>query len=82
MSWVNVWTRHIRYSKCLWSVCRVPDECPQAIADLYQACTSFDARQRPKASEVMRIIEGSMLAIPGAPEAAAPDPGAPSPKEG
>ena len=62
--------------------CRVPEECPQAIADLYQACTGFDARKRPKASEVMRVIEGSMLAIPGAPDSRTSDSCAPCPKEG
>lgn len=54
--------------------CRVPDECPQAIADLHLACTCFDAKKRPKAPEIMRIIEGSMLAIPGAPEISSPSP--------
>lgn len=42
--------------------------------DLYLACTCFDAKKRPKAEEVMRVIEESMLVIPGAPEISAPGP--------
>jgi serine/threonine protein kinase len=38
----------------------VPEECPQAIADLYQACLAYDPRQRPTAAQVMEIIESNM----------------------
>ena len=54
--------------------CRVPEECPKAILDLYLACTAFDAGKRPKAPQIMKTIEDSMLAIPGAPEACTTDP--------
>ena len=54
--------------------CRVPGECPKAVLDLYLACTAFEAGKRPKAPQVMKTIEDSMLAIPGVPEACTPDP--------
>lgn len=45
--------------------CRVPEECPQAIADLYLACISFEAKKRPSAVQVMHTIEACILTIPG-----------------
>ena len=46
-------------------VCRVPEECPVAIATLCLACTSTMAKDRPSAQEAMDVIEGSLLVIPG-----------------
>ncbi len=45
---------------------RVPEECPQAIADLYLDCISFDAKQRPSAAQMVQTIQQAMVAIPGA----------------
>ena len=50
----------------MWSCCRVPDECPQEIMNLYLACTSAEAYKRPSAKQVMTVVELSLLAIPGA----------------
>ena len=36
--------------------CRVPEECPAEIAQLYQACLSELPAQRPKAADLVRII--------------------------
>ena len=44
---------------------RVPEECPQAIVDLYLACISLQPGKRPNAAEVMQAIESAMLTIPG-----------------
>ena len=36
--------------------CRVPEECPAEIAQLYQACLSELPAQRPKAADLVRVI--------------------------
>ena len=45
-------------------LCRVPGECPQMLVDLYLSCTSFEAKKRPSAVQIMRAVEEAMLAIP------------------
>lgn len=35
---------------------RVPEECPQAVADLIAACLSEDAAQRPSARELVKRL--------------------------
>ena len=36
--------------------CRVPEECPAEIAQLYQACLSELPAQRPRAADLVRVI--------------------------
>ena len=44
-------------------VLRVPEDCPQAIADLWQACTAVDPTARPSAASVQAALE-SMQSTP------------------
>ena len=37
--------------------CRVPESCPQAIADLWEACTKTDPDERPSAMEVQECLQ-------------------------
>ena len=53
-------------------VCRVPEECPQSILELYLACISSDPRKRPTAMEIMLAVEGALVQIPGAVPAVPP----------
>lgn len=38
--------------------CRVPEECPQGVVDLYLSCLATNPKARPKAEEVMESIAG------------------------
>ena len=40
-------------------MCRVPEECPQEIADLVQQCKAVDPRQRPSARQAFDIIKAN-----------------------
>lgn len=40
---------------------KVPEECPQVIADLIQQCLSGDPDKRPTASELVRILSNPTL---------------------
>lgn len=42
--------------------CRVPEECPQEIADLIQRCKLVDPKQRPSAKEVFEVLRQNCLA--------------------
>ena len=42
--------------------CRVPEECPQEIADLIQQCKLVEPKQRPSAKEVFEIIRKNCIA--------------------
>ena len=43
----------------LWK-CRVPQDCPQGIVDLYLACLSTDPKARPTAEAMMEEIAALM----------------------
>ena len=36
--------------------CRVPEECPQEVADLIKACMSVDADDRPSSADVYEML--------------------------
>ena len=38
------------------SMCRVPEECPAEIEQLYTACLSELPSQRPKAADLVKVI--------------------------
>lgn len=38
------------------SCCRVPEECPQEVADLIEACMSVDAGKRPSSTDVYEML--------------------------
>jgi hypothetical protein len=41
---------------------RVPEDCPQAVADLCMACTHVDPPLRPTARDVVeRLVEASQI---------------------
>eukprot|EP00884_Botryococcus_braunii_P017069 jgi/Botrbrau1/4045/Bobra.152_3s0006.1 len=40
---------------------KVPEECPQEIADLIQECTSTDPDKRPTASELVKVLSNPSL---------------------
>ena len=44
-----------------WDACtrRVPEECPQEVADLIAACRSNSPVPRPTAQEVLEVLQGS-----------------------
>jgi hypothetical protein len=39
-----------------WHCCRVPEECPQAVADLMAQCMDADPTARPSAKEVVSLL--------------------------
>lgn len=41
---------------------RVPEECPQAAADLMSDCCALDPQQRPDAKEVMLRLRAMLVA--------------------
>jgi hypothetical protein len=43
---------------------RVPEECPEQIAQLYVACLAEDPEQRPKAADLVKIITAAQEAVP------------------
>ena len=43
---------------CIWC-CRVPEQCPEAVADLVDACTREDPQQRPTMQEVYHILKAA-----------------------
>lgn len=43
--------------------CRVPDECPQGVVDLFRACIAQDPGTRPSAADVQAALE-QLLPIP------------------
>ena len=45
------------------SGCRVPDECPQGVVDLFRACIAQDPGTRPSAADVQAALE-QLLSIP------------------
>lgn len=47
--------------------CRVPEDCPQAVADCIDRCLAQDHRQRPTAAQVLQVIEESMGGAAGGP---------------
>lgn len=55
----------------------MPEDCPQAVADLIERCLAQDHQLRPTAAEVLRLIEESMSmgAAAGGPSQPAPPPG-------
>lgn len=40
-------------------VCRVPEECPEEVGSVINACRRLDANERPTALEVCSLIESS-----------------------
>lgn len=45
---------HVSHSAGL--ACRVPEECPQEVAELIDHCCASETKERPTALEVMRIV--------------------------
>lgn len=41
----------------LVSVCRAPEECPQAVVDLWRECMEVDPAKRPCAQGLVRRLE-------------------------
>ena len=48
---------------CVGLECRVPEECPQGVVDLFRACIAQDPGARPSAAEVQAALE-ALLPIP------------------
>lgn len=42
-------------------MCRVPEECPQEIANLIQQCKAVDPKQRPSARDVFEVLKRNCL---------------------
>ena len=40
-----------------WQWCRVPEDCPQAVADLIAACMHEDPPQRPSAEAIIATLD-------------------------
>ena len=40
-------------------MCRVPEQCPRAVADLVDACTQEDPGQRPTMTQVYHILKAA-----------------------
>ena len=38
-------------------MCRVPEQCPQAVSDLVEACTQKDPAQRPDIKQAYHILK-------------------------
>ena len=41
----------------VWLFCRVPEECPQGVVDLWRSCIAYDPGARPSAAEVQAALE-------------------------
>ena len=50
---------------------RVPEDCPQGVVDLWQACIAIEPGARPTAAEVQAALE-ELLPIPRPSQAKAP----------
>ena len=50
-------------TSCILVLPRVPEECPEQIAQLYVACLSEEPGQRPKAADLVKIITAAQEAV-------------------
>lgn len=42
--------------KRVWLCCRVPDECPEVVAELVELCMLDNPKERPSAKDIIDII--------------------------
>jgi hypothetical protein len=45
------------YQGALWSLRRAPEECPEAVVDLWRECIDVDPAKRPCAPGLVRRLE-------------------------
>lgn len=53
-----------------WFFCRVPEECPQGVVDLWRSCTAYEPGARPSAAAVQATLE-ALLPLQRPPQSSA-----------